>query len=78
MPKLNLTNDIRNETMRLLLKDQQDEINAHHIYSLAAGFTKDEHNAEIIKKISRDELKHYHRLKSITGHEIKPQKRKIK
>lgn len=69
---------IDKKTMSSLLKDQQDEINAHHIYLLAADFTRDEHNADIIKKIAKDELKHYHRLKLITKTDVRPQKRKIR
>ncbi|MCK5759372.1 MAG: VIT1/CCC1 transporter family protein [Clostridiales bacterium] len=64
--------------MAILMKDQQDEIDAHYIYALVADFIKDKHNSDIIRLISKDELKHYHRLKSLTGISLKPRKRKIK
>lgn len=70
--------EIDQKSIIKLIKDQQDEINAHHIYALVADFIKDEHNSEIIRRISKDELKHYRRIKEITKAEIKPQKGKIR
>jgi VIT1/CCC1 family predicted Fe2+/Mn2+ transporter len=54
------------------LIEQQNEINAHHIYRKIAARIKDAHNKNILLEISKDELKHYHRLKAQTQRELKP------
>lgn len=61
-----------------LLVDQQDEITAHHLYAKIASVIKDENNSKVIQQVSKDELKHYNRLKEVTGQELKPQKGKIR
>lgn len=68
---------INKNTMEKLLQDQQDEITAHHLYKKISNYVKDDHNSNIIKKVSDDELKHYNRLKQVTKKDIKPQKFKI-
>ena len=68
---------ISEATMKLLLKDQQDEINAHHLYSKVAAFIKDEKNKAVFEMVAKDELSHYHRMKVVTGKDIKPQRFKI-
>ena len=68
---------ISEATMKLLLKDQQDEINAHHWYSKVAAFIKDENNKAVFEMVAKDELSHYHRMKVVTGKDIKPQRFKI-
>lgn len=72
-----LENRIDQETMAILLKDQQDEITAHHLYKRIATFVKDENNASIIRQVAADELNHYKRLKEVTGQELKPQMLKV-
>ncbi len=57
-----------------MIREQQDEINAHHLYRKVAGITKDRHNRETLEHISRDELKHFLRLKGLTNKEVKPQR----
>jgi VIT1/CCC1 family predicted Fe2+/Mn2+ transporter len=52
--------------------EQKNEINAHHIYKRIALKIKDEKNRSILEQISRDELKHYERLKAETKVDIKP------
>lgn len=68
---------ISEATMKLLLKDQQDEINAHHLYSKVAAFIKDEKNKAVFEMVAKDELSHYNRMKVVTEKEIKPQRFKI-
>ena len=63
--------------MRKLLQEQQDEINAHHLYSKVAAFVTDRDNKKTIELIAKDEMKHYKRLKELTGKEIQPQRVKI-
>ena len=70
-------NIIDAKTKLKLLQDQQDEINAYYIYSRISKMIKDKHNAEIIRLVAEDELKHYNRLKELTKEEVKPQKGKI-
>jgi VIT1/CCC1 family predicted Fe2+/Mn2+ transporter len=72
-----LSQTIDEKTMAKLLGDQQDEITAHHLYGKLSNSLKDEHNKKIVAEISKDELKHYHRLKEVTGKALKPQKFKI-
>ena len=69
--------EISQEMKDKLLQDQQDEITAHHLYHKISGFVKDAKNKEIIEHVSRDELNHYNRIKSITKQDLKPQKIKI-
>lgn len=68
---------IDNGSMTALLKDQQDEITAHHLYTRVATFIKDENNKRIFLNIAQDELTHYNRIKQVTGQEMKPQKLRL-
>lgn len=68
---------IDNSSMTALLKDQQDEITAHHLYTKVAAFIKDENNKRIFLNIAQDELTHYNRIKQVTGKEIRPQKLRL-
>ncbi|MBN1971303.1 MAG: VIT1/CCC1 transporter family protein [Candidatus Delongbacteria bacterium] len=63
--------------MNDLIREQQDEITAHHLYKKISEFIKDEKNKGIIRQISEDELRHYNKLKSFTNRDLKPQKFKI-
>lgn len=64
-------------TLKKLLKDQQDEINAHHMYMKIADMIDDPHNKEIVRQVAKDEISHYERIKAITKKDVKPQKMKI-
>lgn len=64
-------------TFKKLLQDQQDEINAHHMYMKIADMIDDPHNKEIVRQVAKDELSHYERIKAITKKDVKPQKLKI-
>ncbi|OJV62769.1 MAG: rubrerythrin family protein [Clostridiales bacterium 38-18] len=68
---------LNEEVRKRLLENQQDEINAHHLYAFVADRIKDPHNSEVFRAISMDELSHYNRLKGITAVELKPQTFKI-
>lgn len=65
------------KTMEKLLKDQQDEITAHHIYKKLAKSIKDEANKKIVLQVADDELAHYKRLRQVTGRELKPEGSKV-
>lgn len=58
--------------LEMLLKEQKDEITAHHIYRKLALRMPEGDNRSILLKISEDEKKHYILLKSYTKQDIKP------
>lgn len=64
--------------MDMIMKEQKNEITAHHIYKRLSEVTKDSHNADVLRQISEDELKHYHQLKELSGKEISPNRMKIR
>lgn len=61
-----------NTTDRSLLREQKNEITSHLIYAKLAAKTRDGKNADILRRMSEDELRHYNELKEITGREVKP------
>jgi len=60
-----------------LLREQKNEITSHLIYSKLAANTRDGKNADIFRRMSDDELRHYNELKEITGRDVAPSKGKI-
>jgi vacuolar iron transporter family protein len=60
-----------------LLQDQQNEIDAFHIYSSLAEKSKKNQNETILQSIATDEKRHYDLLKQYTKRELKPKKLKI-
>lgn len=56
---------------------QKSEITEHRIYAKLSVSTKEAKNREALQKISREELKHYHFWKQITGREVPPDRLKI-
>lgn len=60
-----------------ILREQRDEITAHHIYARLAKHVKDPKNSKLLLRISRDELRHYTFLKKLSGAEVKPDGLKI-
>lgn len=65
------------EEIKRILKFQVNEITEHHIYGKLATLQKKEHNRQILKELSAEELGHYHLLKKYTNQNPKPQKFKI-
>lgn len=55
------------------LRQQQNEINDHTVYTVLAALQKDEKNQRILEKIAREERQHYQFWVEITGRELKPQ-----
>ncbi|MCR9141796.1 MAG: VIT1/CCC1 transporter family protein [bacterium] len=53
--------------LRLILRLQKNEITEHHIYLRLADQAKDPQNAELLRRIAADELKHYEAWRSVTG-----------
>ena len=64
-------------TMTLLKKDQQDELDAHYLYTKVATMVKDKQNATILHNVAADELNHYQRLKEVTQVEMQPRRFRI-
>ena len=60
------------EEIRKILKFQANEITEHHIYGKLAVLQKSEHNQQILKELSAEELKHYNLLKKYTNRDPKP------
>lgn len=62
---------------KALLAAQRSEITEHFIYEKLSQSTKDPYNAEILKRIASDELRHYDFWKEHTSEDVKPSKLKI-
>lgn len=60
-----------------VLSAQKNEITEHLVYKQLAGSVKIKEQAEILSKISQDELTHYEFFKSLTREEISPDRFKI-
>ncbi|MBN1775167.1 MAG: VIT1/CCC1 transporter family protein [Clostridiales bacterium] len=60
-----------------LLREQKNEITSHLIYAKLAAKTHAGKNADILERMSGDELRHYNELKEITGRDVAPSKGKI-
>ncbi len=54
------------------LRQQQNEIDEHHIYKRLAQLQKSEHNKKILNEIAEDELRHYKFWVKITKKELAP------
>ncbi|MBN2659598.1 MAG: VIT1/CCC1 transporter family protein [Spirochaetales bacterium] len=59
---------------KIILREQQNEINAYYIYGKLAEDLDDANNKSILEKISNDELKHYNYFQKRTGVELRPNK----
>jgi VIT1/CCC1 family predicted Fe2+/Mn2+ transporter len=56
---------------KLILQFQKNEITEHLVYRNMAKASRGK-NRKVLEDISRDELKHYHHFKKITGRDISP------
>jgi VIT1/CCC1 family predicted Fe2+/Mn2+ transporter len=61
-----------------LLAAQKNEITEYFIYEKLAQSAKDTHNRDILRRISRDELKHHNIWKGHTGKKVQPHRWKIR
>jgi len=59
-----------------ILKAQQSEINDYLVYRKLSSILKNKKHSEILENISKEEIKHYEFLKSLTNQELKPNKLK--
>ncbi len=65
------------ETKNTILTAQKNEITEHFIYDKLSRSIKDPRNKKVLKRISRDELKHYNFWKRYTHENVKPDMLKI-
>jgi len=68
-----LTDDLRQK----VLQAQKNEITEYIVYKKLASVAKIKEHADILDKISKEELVHYEFFKSLTGQEACPDKGKI-
>lgn len=65
-----MLNDV--DFKKALIQEQKNEITGHLIYKKLSNRIKDDQNAQILRRISDDELKHYEKLKTLTGTDVAP------
>jgi len=65
------------ETKRLILTSQKNEITEHLIYEKLAQSTKDSENRKVLQRISSEELEHYNFWRKYTNKDVKPNKFKV-
>jgi VIT1/CCC1 family predicted Fe2+/Mn2+ transporter len=65
---------MKEETKKMILKAQKNEITEYLIYKKLAGKVKDNGNKEILIQIAEDEKKHYDMFKEHSETEVKPNK----
>ncbi len=65
------------ELKKSLLQFQKNEITEHFIYKKLARIEKNEHNKEVLRKISKDELRHYNLWRNYSGEDVHPDKLKV-
>lgn len=69
---------ITQEQKKKILILQKEELNGHHTYLKLAGAIKDEHNAQVIRRIAQEELNHYQIWQHYTEAETKPNTMRIR
>lgn len=60
-----------------ILTAQRNEITEYHVYKKLAGIVKIKEQADVLNKISQEELEHYDIFKNITGEDTLPDKFKL-
>lgn len=66
------------ETKRALLLAQKNEITEHHVYARLASALSGTPNADVLSRISADELRHYRVWREQTGEDVAPDGAKIR
>ena len=65
------------ELKQKLLAVQKNEITEHFVYQRLAGIVKNSSHADILRRISKEELGHYKYFKKMTGEDVKPDDGKV-
>ena len=68
---------VSESTLHIIKKMQQNELTESVIYEKISQFAKGDENKETLRRLSREEKKHYEIWKSYTGVEMKPEKAKV-
>lgn len=68
---------ISQKTLNRLKEFQRKEITEYHTYMRLSQRIKDEGNREVLKRIAKDELRHYNFYKKYTKEDIEPNHRQI-
>lgn len=63
--------------LRLIRRLQKNEITEYHIYLRLAELADDSENAELLRRIAADELKHYNAWEAVTGVVVRPSRLRI-
>lgn len=72
-----MTRELDEETKKVILTAQKNEITEHFIYQKLSLSIKNPHNKKVLNKISQDELRHYNFWKEYTGRKMNPGKLKM-
>jgi VIT1/CCC1 family predicted Fe2+/Mn2+ transporter len=68
---------VKDKTRSVLLKMQVNEITEHRIYSRLAKSIKNPANRKVVARIAVDEMRHYGKLKAVTGADAKPKRGRV-
>jgi VIT1/CCC1 family predicted Fe2+/Mn2+ transporter len=60
------------KTKRIVLEFQKNEITEHFVYKRLSRLVRNEHNSEVMRKISEEELRHYNIWKRYSEKEVRP------
>ncbi|KYK37862.1 MAG: VIT1/CCC1 transporter family protein [Theionarchaea archaeon] len=72
-----MTRELDEETKKVILTAQKNEITEHFIYQKLSRSIKNPHNKKVLNKISQDELRHYNFWKEYTAQKMNPGKLKM-
>ena len=69
--------DLNKKTKEDVLTAQRSEITEHLVYKNLANSMKDQHNKEVLFRISNDEMRHYNFFRSYSGVDLEPDGLKV-
>lgn len=72
-----MKNEVNLELRKKILSYQKGELNDHMVYKRLSFLIKNSQHAEILRRISKEELTHYEIFKEITQEDIRPNYFKI-
>ena len=72
-----MSNTVSPETLAIIRRMQQNELDESVIYKNIAGFAKGRENRRTLMRLAKEELAHCQIWKKYTGEELQPNKRKV-
>ena len=72
-----MTNTVSPETLEIIRKMQQNELDESVIYKNISGFAKGRENRRTLMRLAKEELAHCQIWKKYTGQELKPNRAKV-